>query len=113
VKSPDAERRAPSSKTRFSSNETRAKADQAKGIRYVDEGNPSKMKSNELAVNPDLTASPPPPPHLPKDGNAEDMQETIKLLQLKVEKMTQLLELKSEKLEKLESNSSLPSLLRK
>lgn len=59
------------------------------------------MKSNEL-VSGTITASPPP---LPKDENAEDMNETIKLLQLKVQKMSELLELKNEKLVKLESNS--------
>jgi hypothetical protein len=59
------------------------------------------MKSNEL-VSGTITASPPP---LPKDENTEDMNETIKLLQLKVQKMSELLELKNEKLVKLESNS--------
>lgn len=76
------------------------KNDDLKYINNADQGKPAKMKSNDL-VSGTITASPP----LPKDGNAEDMNETIKLLQLKVQRMSELLELKNEKLVKLESNS--------
>ena len=69
-------------------------ADQAKQV---------KVKAAAPSVNP----NPNPNPTLPKDENTEDPQETIKLLQLKVQKMSELLELKNEKLVKLESNHQL------